>query len=258
MTKILIIPDAHAKPGVSNERFKWLGNFIVDELPDHIVNIGDFFDGPSLSLYDVGKKSFHGRTYKQDVDSVIDAQEKLFRPINDFNVKQRLNKKKKYTPEMTLLVGNHENRINRAINMDSKLDGTISLDDLQYEEFGWTVEPFLKLVDIEGIFMVHYATAGLLDKPVAGVNIARTALNKVHDNIAFGHSHLWDYASTSLPNGRKIVAVNVGCYFEHKEEYVSERAQNEWTRGITILHIESREVKDISFTSLETLKRRYR
>ena len=72
---ILVIPDAHAQPAVDNERFSLLGRMICDVRPDVVVSIGDLFDLPSLSSYDVGRKSFEGRTYADDIDAGLEAQE---------------------------------------------------------------------------------------------------------------------------------------------------------------------------------------
>jgi hypothetical protein len=46
----LIIPDAHAHPDYSNDRFTWLGKLIGDVRPDVVINIGDWFDLPSLCV----------------------------------------------------------------------------------------------------------------------------------------------------------------------------------------------------------------
>ena len=72
--KHLIIPDTQVKRGVDLSYLEWIGKYIVDKKPDVIVQIGDFADMPSLSSYDVGKKSFEGRRYKDDIEA---AERKL-------------------------------------------------------------------------------------------------------------------------------------------------------------------------------------
>lgn len=127
----LVIPDPHAHPDYHNKRFEALGNLIVDLKPDKVICLGDFADLPSLCSYDKGTKGFEGRRYKDDIDSALDAQEKLFDPIK---------KAKKKRPEFYMLEGNHEHRISRAISADAaKLDGIISLDDLKYESLDGTL-----------------------------------------------------------------------------------------------------------------------
>ena len=67
--KHLIIPDTQVKRDVDLSYLEWIGKYIVDKKPDVIVQIGDFADMPSLSSYDVGKKSFEGRRYKDDIEA---------------------------------------------------------------------------------------------------------------------------------------------------------------------------------------------
>ena len=79
--KICVIPDCQVKPNVSVEHLNWAAKYIVEKKPDVIVNLGDFWDMPSLSVYDKGKKDFEGRRYKADVDAGNEAMELLMTPI---------------------------------------------------------------------------------------------------------------------------------------------------------------------------------
>src|SRR3990167_6344750 len=144
MSKILMIPDCQVRIGVPLDHLLALGNYIVAKKPDIIVQIGDFADMPSLSSYDIGKKSFEGRRYTLDISAAKEAMEILLKPLNDYNEKAQKNHEKQYHPRKILTLGNHEDRITRAIDSDPKLDGTLSLQDLGYEEFGWEVYPFLQ------------------------------------------------------------------------------------------------------------------
>ena len=139
MSNLLVIGDPHAHPDYDNKRFTDLGRFIVKSRPDIVVCIGDMADMPSLSMYDKGTKGFEGKRYKKDVAAVIDAQEKMFAPIR---------KARGYKPKFYMTIGNHEDRIDRAVNSTPELDGAIGVEDLQYEKFGWNVTPFKKSVTI--------------------------------------------------------------------------------------------------------------
>src|SRR5258706_8359990 len=156
MSKILVIPDAQVKPGVNIDHLEWAGKYILKIKPDVIVNIGDFGDLPSLSSYDVGTRNFEGRRYKSDVESVHAGMTKLLTPLWDYNIQAKKNKEKQYKPRMVLTLGNHCERINKAVNSDPKLDGVLSIKDLKYEEFGWEVIPFLKPIIIDGVAFCHY------------------------------------------------------------------------------------------------------
>ena len=232
--RTLVVPDVHSKPDVSNERMVWLGNLILDLVPDYVVQIGDFADMPSLCSYDKGKRSFEGRRYVNDVKSVVNAQELLFDTIANYN-RTKSSEEEKVNPEWILTLGNHEERINRATNEDSMLDGVLSIDDLSFQDFGWQVVPFLDVIEIEGVFFSHYFPSGLMNKPIGGMFPARSLNNKMHRSCVVGHSHVFDYDSQTLPSGQRINSLVAGCYFEHEESYVSRCVQNMWWRGVVLL-----------------------
>lgn len=149
--KHLVLPDVQFKPGNDTAFLTAIGNYIVDKKPDTVVCIGDFADMPSLSSYDVGKKSFEGRRYKADLEATHQGMEVLLAPLSNYNSKMRRTKHSLYLPRLVLTLGNHENRINRVVENDPKLEGTISVEDLKYADFGWEVVPFLKPIIIDGI-----------------------------------------------------------------------------------------------------------
>lgn len=149
--KHLLIPDVQVRPGDSFDFLRHIGLYIVEKQPDVIVNIGDFADMPSLSTYDYGKKAFEGRRYTEDVQATHEAMATLLAPLEEYNARQRKNGKKQYKPRMVLTLGNHENRINKAVNDDAKLEGLLSTSDLLYEDFGWEVFPFLEVAVVDGV-----------------------------------------------------------------------------------------------------------
>lgn len=243
---ILIIPDAHAKPEVENDRFEWLGSYIADTQPDILVCIGDFADMPSLSSYDFNKKSYEGRRYALDIESVHDAQTRMFKAMGDFRPKR-----------MVMTLGNHENRINRAIEDDSKLEGTISIDQLGYEGFGWEVHKFKEIAMVEGIAFTHYFPNGLMDRAIGGDNVAAGILKKYHCSGVQGHRHDLKFASEVHIDGRRISAIVAGCYFNHHEDYVSRTIQKTYWRGLTHLHNVNNGEFDVEFIRLEQIERVY-
>ncbi len=166
--KIFVIPDVQAKPGVPLDHLRAAGNYIAEKKPDIIVCIGDFADMPSLSLYDRGKRSFEGRRYKADIEATHEAMETLMAPIVN---------KANYDPKLILTLGNHEHRIARATEDDSKLDGTIGLGDLGYAEWGWEVIPFLTVKEVQGINFSHYFYNPNSGRPWAGT--AHTKLKNI-------------------------------------------------------------------------------
>ena len=130
MTTHIVIPDCQVRPGDSLNYLYWMGMYVAEVKPDVIINLGDFADMPSLSSYDIGKKSFEGRRYTDDVDIVKKAMDVFMIPILREQSRLIMNRKKKWNPRLILTSGNHEHRIDNAIDNDPKLEGLISKQDL--------------------------------------------------------------------------------------------------------------------------------
>ena len=243
--KHFVIPDVQAKPGVPLKHLEWAGKYIAEKRPDVIVCIGDFADMPSLSLYDRGKKSFEGRRYKADVSAAHEAMELLMTPI--VNVPD-------YNPELILTLGNHEHRISRACDDDSKLDGTIGLQDLGYEAWGWKVIPFLQVKEIDGIHYSHYFYNPNSGKPYAGT--AHTKLKNIGMTFVMGHQQGIDVAMRELPNGKKQCGVVAGSFYQHQEDYKGPQGNGHW-HGCLMLHEVNEGEFDLMQISLDYLRRRY-
>lgn len=230
--KILVIPDLQIKPGVPTDHLDWIGRYIIDKQPDVIVQIGDFADMPSLSSYDFGKKVFEGRRYRDDVDSVIQAQNRLLRPLFDYQTQQRINKKKVYTPRRMITLGNHDERILRAVNNDPKLDGVLSIDDLRFEAYGWEVYPFLDVVVINGVCFSHYFTSGVAGRPVTSAN---ALITKKHVSCVMGHVQQDGIASQYTAEGKRITGIFTGGCYLHDEDYLGPQGNVHW-RGVWVLN----------------------
>lgn len=253
MTTILVIPDCQVKPNVPIDHLEWLGRFILDKKPDVIVQIGDFADMPSLSSYDVGKKSFEGRRYKDDVQSVINAQRLLLRPmIEKFNNSIR-NKKKPYKPRLVMTLGNHDERINRAVNNDAKLDGVLCVSDLKYKEFGWEVHPFLDVVTINGIAFSHYFPTGTAGRPSSTAN---AQLRNQHMSCIAGHQQGLQIATGKRGDGTLLTSIIAGSFYLHDEEYMGPQGNRHW-RGALMLHNCENGQFDLNLLPMKYLKEKY-
>lgn len=251
--KHFIIPDVQAKPGVDFTYLNKIGHYIVEKKPEKLICLGDFADMPSLSSYDVGKKSFEGRRYTKDVDAAHEAMTALLAPIWDFNHKAKKNKEKQYHPKMVLLLGNHENRINRAVNDDPKLDGVLSVDALGYVGYGWQVIPFLDVHIEDGVAYSHYFTTGLMGRPVT---TAGACLAKKHMSCVQGHQQGLQIASTYRADGKRLTSIIAGSCYEHDEDYMSSQGNKHW-RGVLMLHDVDDGEFDFMNVSLDFINRKY-
>ena len=251
--KHCVLPDCQVKPGVDVSYLRCAGAYIVAKKPDVIVCIGDFADMESLSSYDVGKKSFEGRRYSNDITAARKGMETLLQPIWEFNLKARKNKEKQYKPRMVLTLGNHEDRIDRAINNDPKLEGLLSIEDLGYRDYGWEVYPYLEPVVIDGICYSHFFASGILGRPIIS---ARMLLTKKHMSCVAGHQQGRDIAYATRGDGTQLFGLIAGSFYEHNQDYLNPQTNNHW-RGMYFLHDVINGQCDEMALSIKYLKERY-
>lgn len=241
--KILVIPDTQCKPGVPTEHLTWAGKAIVHYRPDVVVHLGDHADMPSLSSYDKpGSKYFEGKRYHEDVAAAKDGMRLLLAPLKALQSKWKPEQHRPmYNPRKIMLLGNHEDRITRAINANPILEGTISLADLGYEQ-DWEVSDYLKPVFINGVGFCHYWPTGVMRRPAA---TATSIINKLHMSCIAGHQQGKQVAYGTRADGAPICAIIAGSYYLHDEDYLDITGNRHW-RGLFVLN----EVKDGSFDEL--------
>lgn len=230
--KILYIPDNQIRPGDDLEFLRCIGRLIVAKKPDVVISAGDFADMPSCGAWDRGKLAFEGRRYKADIQIVHEAQEALLGPLREYNLMQRKNKKAIYRPRLVLTLGNHEDRITRAVSESAMLDGTISVSDLRYEYYGWEVAPFLEVVVINGVAFSHYFSTGAMGRPAAS---AQAQLTKKMMSTVAGHQQGLSMATAYRADGKRMTAIIAGSCYEHAESYLNPQGNIHW-HGVIMLH----------------------
>lgn len=252
MSKIhLVIPDCHAHYQHDNDRAIWLGHLIRDIKPDVVINLGDLADMPSLSSYDKGKKGFQGRTYIQDINAALDFQDKLWSTVKA--AKKRL-------PLRVTLIGNHEHRIERAIEVQPELDGAISYNDLRlqdfYDEVVWYNGSTPGSITVDGILYAHYVVGGVLGKPLQSEHHAYTLLKKMHMSCTVGHTHTLDYCIATKADGAKIMGLVAGCFYDYEQPYAGDAAKF-YDRGVVIKRNVDNGCYDLEWISIDRLRKEY-
>lgn len=245
--KMLVIPDAHAHPQYSNERFAWLGALIAEERPDVIVCLGDFADMPALSGYDKGKRGFEGRRYTRDVDSTREALALMHAGIT-------------HGPELITCLGNHESRIDRATSDCAELEGAITTRDLGFEEYGWRVIPYMASVTVGGFAISHHFASGVAGRPIGGMTMAASMARLLFTSAIVGHSHTLDWARRTRPDGSRVVTLVPGCYtaVEQGEESWCKATSHLWWRGVAILEdVAGGDFGALRLISQDSMRERY-
>lgn len=254
-TRHLILPDVQQKPGCSTEHLRWAGEYAVEMLPDTIVCIGDFWDMESLSSYDKGTKSFEGRRYWKDIEAGNEAMDAFMAPIHK-EIKRRVTgRRKRWEPRLVFTTGNHEVRIDRAVEKQAEFETMITRDHFNLEEHGWEVYDFLEPVVIDGVCYSHYHTSGVMGRPVSS---AKLMLTKKHMSTVMGHVQNRDIAYATRADGKRITGIFAGIYYQHDEGYLTPQTNTDSTwAGLWVLH----EVDDGAFdempVSISYLRQKY-
>lgn len=241
---VLVVGDAHADPAHSNRRFDWLGRFIADKRPEVVVDIGDWFSMNSLNKYEpAGSRRSCEASYLSDILVGVDAMERVraqLRPLED-----------EYQPRFLRTLGNHEARVHRALEEDpGSMGGLISTEHFMSSEFGWEqYEPGVEVV-VNGLTLSHYykSTRG----NGGPVYAAAAAIRERGRSYAFGHSHRF-----RIHRQGDLMAVNVGCFFEHEETWLPPHEQERWDRGLCLLRDVYQGRFDVEFWSMRRLRRHY-
>jgi len=242
----LVIPDCQNRYGVPTDHLGHIGNYIIEKKPDVIVQIGDFADVPSLNSYTRGKREAEGQRLKKDIYAVHRAMECLLKPIHEYNRTSSV----KYEPELHLTEGNHEYRIEREIEENPRLEGMFDKKDLGYEDFGWKVHDFLKVVTIDGVEYAHYFTSGNMGRPVTS---AAALLRERQCSAIMGHVQHTDMA---FHKKTQNIAMFCGICYTHDEAYLGPQGNNT-RRQIVMLHEVEDGRFDPMFVSLKFLSKRY-
>lgn len=252
MTKThLVIPDTHSHYKHDNTRADFLAKLIIDVNPDVVIHLGDSADLPSLSGYDKGKRGFHGRTYRADIDAHLDFQDRLWSPVF---------KRKKRLPNSIFIVGNHEQRIEKALDLSPELVGTIGMEDLRLRDWYDTVVPYEGqtpgIINVDGIHYCHFAVSGVMGRPVGGEHPAYSLISKHHQSVTCGHIHVFDHSVRTTIDGKRIHGLVAGVYQDYDSDWAGE-INRLWSRGVAVKRNVHEGDYDLQWISIEALQKEY-
>ncbi len=251
MTVHLVIPDPHAHPDHDNKRADYLSKLIIDIRPDVVVNLGDQFDMASLSGYDKGKRSFVGRSYRNDVNSGLEFSDRLWSPVKA--TKKRL-------PHTIYLEGNHEHRIEKALDLNPELAGTIDFTDYDLDRHYDQVIRYEGgtpgNIEIDGITYAHYFISGVMGRPIGGEHPAYSLGVKLGSSVTAGHLHTLDYNVRTDVRGTKRHSLVAGCFFDYNSDWAG-KANDLYWRGVIIKRNVENGQYDPEFVSFNQLEKEY-
>jgi hypothetical protein len=242
----LWIGDSHAMPGVPNDRYVLLGKMAARLQPEVIWDAGDWWDMNSLAMYDVGKKGWEARRYWLDIEAGVTAMELFENELEKGNFKT-----KKFRT-----LGNHEHRQTRMFALEPRYADFVSSADFKSKEYGWSEVPFGTPIQVDGVEFCHRFDRPGGAKPHAGVNWCRNVLLDRKQSCAWGDSHRFGYAEEMVGGSRRILAANVGCYFEHHPNWAGQDV-NRWRRGVVVAHNVCDGIFDLDWWSFDRMRKSF-
>jgi len=254
----IMIPDTQVKPDVPLDHLGWIGNFIVEDYHNKevkIIHIGDHWDMPSLSQYDRGTKAMEGRRYQDDVDWGNEGWRVLNQPLYDYNENRKKTKHKVWSPERHFFEGNHENRVDRAINANPQLEGMLGTHLFDVERSGWQYHKYQQIVNIDGVRYAHFFYNPMSGKPFGGENI-NLRIKTIGHSFSQGHQQTLMYGLRFTSDGTSQHGLVAGACYLHDEEYKGPQGNAHW-RGIIVKHQVRDGSYDPMFVSLDYLCRRF-
>jgi hypothetical protein len=249
----MFIPDTQVKPGVATDHIAWAARYAASKLPDVIIQAGDWYDMPSLSSWDRGKKASHGRTVRDDMQAGDDA-------IALFERELKKHAPRGYNPRKVITLGNHEDRMHRHVEEFPELDGTIGTDRIAFHRHGWMVVPFLQPITVHGVTYAHFFplnAQGRVSSSKHGAPSAQAQVKRMMRSSVAGHRQGLDTSVIHTP-GRTVRGVIAGSYYQHSEGYLTKMGDTYW-RGVLLFN-DVRPASgefDICEVSLQFLERRF-
>ena len=248
-----LIPDTQVRPGVPTAHIDWIAQAIVDYMPDVVVHIGDHWDMPSLSMHDgPGSMKLEGARYEDDVQVGNEAFRRLCAPMEAEQARLVRRKQRQWNPRKVFCFGNHESRINRAVNSSPKWAGVIGEHHLNTRDF--ERHPYLARVWQDGIVYSHFFQSSHSSHAIGGSIDNR--LNKIGASFVQGHEQGFRYGTRIQASGATWHGMVAGSAYLHDEDYRGNQGQGHW-RGVVVLN----EVHDGDYCvmplTLDYLCRRY-
>jgi hypothetical protein len=163
-------------------------------------------------------------------------------------------------PRTIFLEGNHEHRIEKALDLSPELDGAISFGHLEignwYDELVRYVGSTPGKITVDGITFAHYFVSGVMGRAISGEHPATSLLAKQFHSCVAGHLHLADFSIRTDALGRKMCGLLAGVYQDYDPPYAGDAARL-WWRGVVMLNNAENGSFDPEFISLDQLKKAY-
>lgn len=205
----------------------------------------------SLCSYDKNTRKAFERNYAKDIEAACEFQDRMWHEVK---------KRKKRMPRRIILEGNHEERIERALDANPEMQGWLSFKDLQYSHYwdvvvrydGGTPGVFVS----DDIHYSHYFTSGAMGRPIGGEHLGYSLLTKKFVSCTVGHDHRLDYCIRTRADGSRIMGLSAGSSMDYRSDWAGQ-GSDAWWNGVVIKDNVYKGTYDPRFISMEQLRKEY-
>ena len=217
MKRYLIIPDLHWVGGEElHPSYKLVKKFAKDFKPDGLVFLGDLFDFAYIAKFNKDLlKTISGKTFNLDY-SLGNEEFDFWQKISNHIIVRQ---------------GNHDRRVDVAIDKAPFLEGLIEMENRLYFaergiEYYKEIDPPTQLGNvyfIHGWYTVQHS--------------AKKHLLNMAGNIIYGHTHKVQSYTVILPAfNKEISAWNIGCLTDKSPDWLR-GVPSGWSHAFGILYI---------------------
>ena len=186
--------------------------------PKHIVILGDFADGETLSAHPATKPG------EVDFEDELLAINKALDQLDLLGAENKL-----------YIEGNHEFRLDRYLmERAPSLFRSIKWPNLlELRKRGWKWTPYRKSASIGKLNITH-------DTGSAGINAHRTSAKAFGGSAVIGHTHRMAYEVTGRFGGTPYLAAMLGWLgdAEKAATYLHEAKASDWVHGFGVFYLE--------------------
>jgi predicted phosphodiesterase len=246
---VLAIGDAHDKPGLSKDRFTWMGRLAADRRPDAIVSIGDWADLGSLSMHEPPGSARQAAmtTFAQDEESLYESLEAFHKDLGIGSI------------PTWITLGNHENRAHRAANLDPRRCSDIpDRVEQAYARHRWQSVEFGKFLTLSGCSFVH-VPLNIMGREMGGMHLERSVANHATGSVVMGHTHRRGmFSASKVGENKQITCLNLGTAMPmgHIANY-ARLSVTGWSYGVYILRIAKGVILSEKFWDMSELEETY-
>lgn len=226
------IPDVQLTPWSKIDHLTAAANYLHEKRPDKIIIIGDWWDMPSLSVYDkAGAKGWEDKDYGRDLEVGRDAMSSFLSTVKG--------KQRKWKPEVHFCYGNHEQRIERASeDVYNRKFGSTLLKDYYSLTEGYALDVhshgFLDIVNLDGIMYSHYFVnpESMMSNAIGGQ--MSNKLNKLGGSFSMGHQQVYQTGEKFTADGRRMRGLVAGRFYQDEQDYLGPQKNKQSWSGIII------------------------